>query len=74
MDPFGNFGWNFGLGFGWILVGIFAALLILAIVQLVRFSFKDEQQVQEKLNSLKESICANKISLGEFENKIKNIV
>ena len=75
MDPFGNFGWNFGFGFGWILIGVFAILLILAIVQLVRFSFRDKRTKDEKqaeLNSLKDSICANKISLEEFEDKIKN--
>ncbi len=76
MDPFGNFGWNFGFGFGWILIGVFAILLVLAIVQLARFSFKDERTKaaeQAAFNSLKEDICANKISLEEFEEKIKSM-
>ncbi len=77
MDPFGNFGWNFGFGFGWILIGVFVFLLVLAIVQLARFSFKDDRtksQEQAELNSLKDAICAKKISLEEFEEKIKAIV
>ncbi len=51
MDPFGNFGWDFGFGFGWILIGVFVLLLVLAIVQLARFSFKNDQtKSQNKLN------------------------
>ncbi len=76
MDPFGNFGWSFGFGFGWILIGVFTVLMALAIMQLVRFSVKDERTKSEEqaaLNSLQQSICANKISLEEFKEKIKNI-
>ncbi len=35
MVPFGNFGWNFGFGFGWILTGITFILMILGIAWLV---------------------------------------
>lgn len=76
MDPFGNFGWSFGFGFGWILIGVFAILMILAIVQLARSSFRDDRRrsgEQAALNSFKEEICANKISLDEFEEKIKSL-
>ena len=55
MDPFGNFGWSFGFGFGWILIGVFAILMILAIVQLARSSFRDDRRrsgEQAALNSL----------------------
>jgi uncharacterized membrane protein len=75
MDPFGNFGWDFGFGFGWILIGVTMILIVLAIAQLVRFSFKDEHEKlkdQEALDTLKQEICASKISLEEFEEKIKS--
>ncbi len=76
MDPFGNFGWDFGFGFGWILIGITVVLLVLAIVQLVRFSLRDDRRRSEEqaaLNSLKREICAGEIGLEEFEKKIKNM-
>ncbi len=73
MDPFGNFGWNFGFGFGWILIGISAVLLIAAIVQLVRFGFKDETaraRERERFDSLKDAVCANRIGIEEFEEQM----
>jgi uncharacterized membrane protein len=75
MDPFGNFGWNFGYGFGWILIGITVILLVLGIIQLTRLSFKDEREKSEKqetFNTLKQAICAGKISLEEFEDSLKS--
>ncbi len=77
MDPFGNFGWNFGFGFGWILIGVFVLLMILAIVQLARFGSKDGRTrsgEEAEFDSLKRDICSNKISLEEFEEKIKTMV
>ncbi len=76
MDPFGNFGWSYGFGFGWILIGVYVLLMVLSIMQLVRFGFGDEQgktEEQVALDSLKQELCANKISLDEFEVKIKSI-
>jgi uncharacterized membrane protein len=73
MDPFGNFGWSFG--FGWILIGITMILIVLAIAQLVRFSFQDERgksAEQEVFNTLKQDICSGKISIEEFEKKVKS--
>ncbi len=75
MDPFGNFGWDFGFGFGWILIGITMILIVLAIAQLVRFSFKDDREKSEEqgvFETLKQEICAGKLSLEEFEEKIKS--
>lgn len=74
MVPFGNFGWSYGFGFGWILIGITAILLVLGIMQLTRLSFKDEREKseeQETFNTLAQAICAGKISLEEFEERIK---
>jgi flagellar basal body-associated protein FliL len=71
MDPFGNFGWSFGFGFGWILIGVTVIFVALAIFQLVRFSFQDDgkkAQEEAKLNPLKE-ICANEITVEEFEEE-----
>ncbi len=75
MDPFGNFGWDFGFGFGWILIGITMILVVLAIAQLVRFSFNDDREKSEEkgaFETLKREICAGKLSLEEFEEKIKS--
>ncbi len=75
MDPFGNFGWDFGFGFGWILIGITMILVVLAIAQLVRFSFNDDREKSEEqgvFETLKHEICAGKLSLEEFEEKIKS--
>ncbi len=75
MGPFGNFAWNFAFGFGWILIGIVAILLFWGVMQLNRFSFKDEwkkSEEQETLNTLKQEICAGKISLEEFGKRIKS--
>jgi uncharacterized membrane protein len=76
MDPFGNFGWDFGFGFGWILIAVFIALLVVAIVQLARFGYREERrgrEIQAELDSLKQQVCANKISLEEFEEKISTM-
>ncbi len=76
MDPFGNFGWNFGFGFGWILIGVFALLMIAAIVHLISVSYKgrlSESEKKAELNSLKEDICENKISIDELEEKIEHL-
>jgi len=75
MDPFGNFGWDFGFGFGWILIGVFALLMVLAIVQLGRLAFKEEQgrrEMQAQVDSLKQDLCANKITLEELQDRLKN--
>jgi hypothetical protein len=74
MDPFGNFGWDFGFGFGWILIGITVILMALGIAQLVRYSFRDEREKseeQEMFNALKQDICSGKMSIEEFEKKVK---
>ena len=73
MDPFGNFGWSFGFGFGWILIGVFVLLMAAAIAQLVRLSSRSERtKAEEKaaFDSLKQEICSNKISIEEFEEKL----
>jgi cell division protein FtsL len=77
MDPFGNFGWSFGFGFGWILIFVFLALMAVAIAQLSRLGIHDERRHREimaEIDSLKQQVCANKISLEEFEDKIKTMV
>ena len=72
MDPFGNFGWDFGFGFGWILIGITTILMILAVARLAGYGTKDDRSGQEDLTLLKKDICAGKISVEEFEEKIKD--
>ncbi len=76
MDPFGNFGWNFGFGFGWILIGVFVLLMVIALLQLVRFSSKSERTKAEEqavFDSLKQDICENKITVEEFDEKMHTI-
>ncbi len=77
MDPFGNFGWNFGFGFGWILVGVFALLMILGIAFLAGSDFKGPRSTPEKeaeLEALKRAVCENRISVDEFDDKIHALV
>ncbi len=71
MDPFGNFGWSFGFGFGWILIGITMILIVLAIARLAGFGTKDDRSGQEDMAMLKKDICSGKISIEEFEEKVK---
>ncbi len=76
MDPFGNFGWSFGFGFGWILIGVFALFMTLAIARLAWSSFKDERQKAEeqaRLNALKEAVCANNMSPEKFDEEIRRM-
>jgi len=72
MDPFGNFGWNFGFGFGWILTGITAVLLFLGVVQVIRFGFKEKAEEEESFNMLKQDICTGKIGPEEFEERVRS--
>ncbi len=72
MDPFGNFGWNFGFGFGWILIGITMILIVLAIARLAGFGTKDDRSGQEDMAMLKKNICSGKISIEEFEERVKS--
>jgi hypothetical protein len=75
MGSFGNFAWGFGFGFEWILIGIVAILLLWGVMQLNRFSFKDgrkKSEEQETFNTLKQEICAGKISLEEFGKRIQS--
>lgn len=77
MDPFGNFGWSFGFGFGWILILVFVALIAVAIMELTRFGFRNDRrnrEIEADLDLLKQQVCANKISLQEFEEKINTLV
>ncbi len=77
MDPFGNFGWSFGFGFGWILIGVFVLFMTLAIARLAWSGFKYEREKgeeQARMNALKEAVCANKISPEKFDEEIHKIV
>jgi len=72
MVPFGNFGWSFGFGFGWILTGIVFIVLVLGIVQLTRFSFKDEREKsdeQEAFNTLKRRYARARSALQNLRKK-----
>ncbi len=74
MMPLGNFG--FGLGLGWIAVGIIAFVMVLGIFQLVRFSFKDDRETAEEeaaLAKLKEDVCSREMTPAEFERRIHDI-
>jgi|GEM_PF-6314469 len=75
MVPFGNFGWSFGFGFGWILIGITAILLVLGIMQLTRLSFKEEREKseeQETFNKLKRRYARARSALKNLRKKIKS--
>ena len=74
MVPFGNFGWNFGIGFGWIIVIVTLILIALGVAQLVRFMSKDGEPEQDvcdtpPLDTLKRRYARGEITREEFEQK-----
>lgn len=82
MVPFGNFGWNFGVGFGWILVIISLVLVAFGIVQLIRFmsgppsgTNPSEKIVCDEtaLDALKRRYARGEISKDEFEKMKRDI-
>jgi putative membrane protein len=76
MVPFGNFGWNFGFGFGWLITAISFFLIVFAIVRLVRMAPGGEQRSapgESALDELKKRYARGEISKEEFEAKKKDI-
>jgi putative membrane protein len=78
MVPFGNFGWNFGVGFGWIIVIVTLILIAFGMVQLVRFMSRDREEEQDvcdrsPLDMLKTRYARGEITREEFEQKKSDI-
>jgi putative membrane protein len=79
MVPFGNFGWNFGVGFGWLIVVVTLILIVFGVVQLVRFMSRDreaeEQDICETspLDMLNRRYARGEITKNEFDQKRADI-
>jgi putative membrane protein len=69
-----DYGWGIGFGFGWLLMILFWALIILGIVYLVRLitgSAKRGEKEEIALDILKKRYAKGEINKEEFE-KIKD--
>ncbi len=75
MVPFGNFGWNFGFGFGWIIIVVSFVLMILGIFYLVqmRTGERRSRPRESALDILKKRYAQGEISKEEFEAKKKDL-
>lgn len=74
MHWWGDYGW--GMGFGWLLMLIFWALVIIGIIYLIKFiaaSSKKEEKGETALEILKKRYAKGEISKEEFEEKKKGI-
>jgi putative membrane protein len=70
-----DYGW--GMGFGWIFMILFWALVILGIVFLIKLIFggtKMEKKEETALDVLKKRYARGEISKDEFEEKKKDLV
>jgi putative membrane protein len=70
-----DYGW--GMGFGWIFMVLFWALVILGIVYLLKLisgSSRKEGRSETALDILKKRYASGEISKDEFEEKKKDIV
>jgi putative membrane protein len=70
-----DYGW--GMGFGWIFMIAFWALIILGVIYLVKLlagGSKDRKNHESALDILKKRYANGEISKEEFETKKKDIV
>lgn len=68
-------GW--GMGFGWLFMVLFWALIIMGIVFLVKLisgGLKDEKREETALDILKKRYAKGEISREEFEEKKKDML
>ena len=85
MMNFGNFGYGFMGGFGWIFMVVFWGLVVWAIVSLVRGNFGNghgcghdhgdgtHEKDKSPLEILKERYAKGEIDKKEFEEKKKDL-
>lgn len=69
----GDYGW--GMGFGWILMVVFLALIILGVVYLVKLIAGSEKRTtgETAFDILKKRYAKGEISKEEFEEKKKDL-
>lgn len=75
MVPFGNFGWNFGFGFGWLIIVLSFVLIIFGIVQLVRMGYGDRRSRprESAYDILEKRYARGEISKDQFEAMKKDL-
>jgi len=70
-----DYGW--GMGFGWIFMVLFWALIIMGIVFLIKLAtggLKGEKKEDTALDILKKRYAKGEISKEEFEEKKKDLL
>lgn len=74
MVPFGNFGWNFGVGFGWIIVVVSFILMGLGIFYLAQMRTERRSRPRESaMDILKKRYASGEISKEQFEAMKKDL-
>ncbi len=66
----GNYGWEWGMGFGWLFMIIFWILVILGIIYIIKMitvSAKKEDKEETSLEILKKRYAKGEITREEFE-------
>ncbi len=74
MHWWGDYGW--GMGFGWLFMIVFWALVIIGVIYLIKFiaaASKKEEKGETALDILKKRYAKGEISKEEFEEKKKEI-
>ena len=72
-----HWGNGLGMGFGWVFMILFWALVVLGIVYLIKLilgSTKSEERPETALDILKKRYARGEISKEEFEEKKKDIL
>jgi putative membrane protein len=69
--------YGFGMGFGWLFMVIFWALVIIGIILLIKMILrgtKTEGKTETALDILKKRYAKGEISKEEFEEKKKDLI
>jgi putative membrane protein len=72
-----NWGYGSGMGFGWIFMVFFWALVILGVVYLLKLisgGTKSAKKEETALDILKKRYASSEISKEEFEEKKKDLI
>ncbi|MBS1112237.1 MAG: hypothetical protein H6Q95_529 [Nitrospirae bacterium] len=72
-----HFGYEWGMGFGWIFMIIFWVVVIIGVVYLIKLiagGTKSDEKSETALDILKKRYAKGEISKEEFEEKKKDLL